>query len=85
MLKAKVTVAELCLTLRPHGLYSSWNSPGQNTGVGNLFRLQGIFPTQGSNPGLPHCRQILFQLSYKVKCDIRNIKPRVAKCKNVEF
>ena len=37
-----------------------WNSPGQNTRVGNLSLLQGIFPTQGSNPGLPHCRQILY-------------------------
>ena len=34
------------------------NSPGQNTGEGSLSFLQGIFPTQGSNPGLPHCRQI---------------------------
>ena len=41
----------------------SWKSPGQNTGVGSLSLLQGIFPTQGSNPGLPHCRQILYQLS----------------------
>ena len=49
----------------PYGLYSPWNSPGQNTGVGSLFLLQGIFPTQGSNPGLPHCRQILYQLSHK--------------------
>ena len=40
-------------SLRPHGLYSPWNSPGQNTGVGSLSLLQGIFPTQGSNPGLP--------------------------------
>ena len=38
-------------SLRPHGLYSPWNSPGQNTGVGSLSLLQGIFPTQGSNPG----------------------------------
>ena len=37
-------------SLRPHGLYSPWNSPGQNTGVGSLSLLQGIFPTQGSNP-----------------------------------
>ena len=44
---------------------SPWNSPGQNTDVGSLFLLQGIFPTQGSNPGLPHCRQILYQLSHK--------------------
>ena len=52
-------------SLRPHGLYSSWNSPGQNTGVGTLSLLQGSFPTQGLNPGLPHCRRILYQLSHK--------------------
>ena len=51
-------------SLRPHGLYSPWNSPGQNTGVGCHALLQEIFPTQGSNPGLPHCRQILYQLSH---------------------
>ena len=50
-------------SLWPHGLYSPWNSSGQNTGVGSHSLLQGIFPTQGSNPGLPHCRQILYQLS----------------------
>ena len=48
-----------------HGLYNPWNYPGQNTGVGSLSLLQGIFPTQRSNPGLPHCRQILNQLSHK--------------------
>ena len=48
------------LSLGPHGLYCSpWNSPGQNTGVGSLSLLQGIFPTQGSNPGVPHCRRSL--------------------------
>jgi hypothetical protein len=52
-------------SLRPHGLYSPWNSPGQNTGVGSLYLLQGIFPTQGSNPALPHCKWILYQLSRK--------------------
>ena len=36
-----------------------WDSPGQNTGVGCHFLLQGIFPTQGLNPGLPPCRQML--------------------------
>ena len=46
-------------SLRPHGLYSLWNSLGQNTGMGSLSLLRGIFPTQGSNPGLPHCRRIL--------------------------
>ena len=34
-------------------------------GVGSLSLLQGIFPTQGENPGLPHCRWILYQLSHK--------------------
>ena len=52
-------------SLRPHGLYSAWNSPDQNTGVGSLSLLQAIFSTQGSNPGLLHCRQILYQLSHK--------------------
>ena len=46
-------------------LYSPWNSPGQNTAVGGLSLLQGIFPTQESNPGLPHCRWILYKLSHK--------------------
>ena len=46
-------------------LLCSWNSPGKNTGVGCHFLLQGIFPTQGFNPGLPHCRWILYQLTHK--------------------
>ena len=61
---------------RPHGLYRMENSKelqfgtnmqyrGQNTGVGSLSRLQGIFPTQESNRGLLHCRRILYQLSYQ--------------------
>ena len=49
-------------SLRPHVLQPTrllcpWDSPGKNTGVGCHFLLQGIFPTQESNPGLPHCRQ----------------------------
>ena len=52
-------------SLWPHRLYSPWNSPGQNTGVGSLSLLQGIFPAQGSNPGLPHCRWLLYQLSHR--------------------
>ena len=51
-------------SLEPHGLYSPWNSPGQNTRVGSFSLLQGIFPTQGSNQGLVHCKLILYQLSY---------------------
>ena len=50
--------------LWPHGLYSSWNSVG-HTGVGNLSLLQGVFPAQGSNPGLPYCRRVLYQLSHR--------------------
>ena len=49
----------------PHGPYNPWNSPGQNTGVGSRSLLQGIFPTQGLNPGLPHCRWILYYLSHQ--------------------
>ena len=49
-------------SLRPHGV---WNSPGQNTGVGSLSLLQGIFPTQELNQGLLHCGWILYQLSYQ--------------------
>ena len=52
-------------SLQPNGLYSPRNSPGQNTGMDSLSLLQGIFPTLGSNPGLPHCRRILYQLSHK--------------------
>jgi len=52
-------------SLWPHGLYSPWNSPGQNTGVGSLPLFQGIVPTQGPNPGLQRCRWILYQLSHK--------------------
>ena len=54
--------------LPPYGLYSPWNSPGQNTEVGSLSLLERIFPTQGSIPGLPHFRQILYQLSHKGMC-----------------
>ena len=52
-------------SLLPHGLYNPWNCPGQNTGTGSHSLLHGTFPTQGSNPGLQHCRWILYQLSHK--------------------
>ena len=52
-------------SLWPHRLYNPWNSPGLNTGVGSRSFLQGIFPTRGSDPGLPHCRWILYQLSHQ--------------------
>ena len=51
-------------SLRSHGVLSPWNSPGTNTGVGSLSCLQGIFPTQGSNPGLPHFLGILYCQSH---------------------
>ena len=57
-------------SLQPHGLYSPWNSLGQNTGMGSLSLLQVIFMTQESNWGLLHCRQILYQLSYQGSPDI---------------
>ena len=47
----------------PWTIHSPWDSPGQNTGVGSLSLLQGIFPIQGLNTGLPHRRQILYQQS----------------------
>ena len=52
-------------SLQPHGLYSPWNSPCQNTGVGNLYLLWRIFPTQGLNPGLLHRRRNLYQVNHK--------------------
>ena len=57
-------------SLRPHGLYSTrllspWNFSGMSTGVGCHFLLQGIFLTQGLNPGLLHCRQRLYYLSHQ--------------------
>ena len=59
----KVKVAQMCLTLCDPMDYTPWNSLGQDTGVGSLSLLQGIFPSQGSNPGLLHRRKILDQLS----------------------
>ena len=57
-------------SLQPHGLWPTrllcpWDSPGKNNEVGNHSLLQGVFPTQGLNPGLLHCRQILCQLSHQ--------------------
>ena len=69
-IKQASKVAQSCPTLRPHGpwptwLLRPWDFPGKNTGVGCHFLLQGIFPTQGLNPGLPHCRQTLYPLSHQ--------------------
>ena len=56
-------------SLLPHGLYSPWNSPGQNTGVGSLALLQGIFLTQELNRGLLRRRQIFYHLSFELPED----------------
>ena len=61
----KVKVKVVSDSCDRHGLFSPWNSPGQNTGVGSLSLLQGISSTQGLNPGLQHCRRLLYQLSYQ--------------------
>ena len=63
--KVEVNVTQSCLTLCDPMDYTLHGILGQNTGVGSRSLLQRIFPTQGSNPGLPHCRWILYQLSYK--------------------
>ena len=52
-------------SLQVDSLPSEPPGKSKNTGLGSLSLLQGIFPTQGSNPGLPHCRWILYQLSHK--------------------
>ena len=57
-------VTQSCPTLC-NPMYSPWNSPGQNTEVHSLYLLQGLFPNQGLNLGLSHCKQILYQLSHK--------------------
>ena len=67
----KVKVPQSCPTLcdpmdlKLSRLLCPWDSPGKNTGVGSLSLLQGNFPTQGLNPGLLHCRWILYQLSHQ--------------------
>ena len=60
-------------SLQPPGLYSPWNSLRQNSGMDSLSLLQGIFPIQGSNQGLPHCRQTLYQLSHREALKKRNV------------
>ena len=77
LIKVKVKVAQPCLTLchpmdyKVHGI-----SPGQNTGVGRYSSLQGIFPIQGLNQGLLHCRKILYRLSHKGSPNPKNYEER---------
>ena len=74
--EVKVLVAQSSPTLwdpmdcSPFRLLCLWDSPGKNTGVGSHSLLQEISPTQRSNPGLPHVRQILYHLSHQGSCNI---------------
>ena len=71
LLKVRVSCSVVSNSLGSHGLYPSrpycpWNSSGKNgAGVGSHSLLWGIFATQGLNPGLPHCRQIVYHLSHQ--------------------
>ena len=63
---AEITELRIPCPAKLDSLWNSpWNSPGQHTGVGSCSLLQRIFPTQGLNPGLVHCIQILYHLSYQ--------------------
>ena len=69
---SKWSCSVVSVSLPPHGLQPPrllrlrlWDFPGKSTGVGCRFLLQRIFPTQGLNPGLPHCRQMLYPLSHQ--------------------
>ena len=73
-------VTQSCPTLQPHGLYRSWNSPGQNTTVGSLSLLQGIFPPHEWNPGHPRCRQTdSSPAEPQGRPNIINIYPQISK------
>ena len=84
-------VAQSCLTLcnpmdcSTPGSPVHEDSPGKNTGVGCHFLLQGIFPTQGSNPGLLHCRQILYHPSYQGSPEITYLFKKVIKPNTLHF
>ena len=67
-MKVKVLVMSNSLQLsdyNPPSLFCPWNSPRKNIGVGSHSLLQGIFLTLGSNPGLLHCRQVLYHMSHQ--------------------
>ena len=68
-----------------HQVLCPWDSPGKNTGVGCHTLLQGIFPTQESNPGLSHCRQILYHLSHQVSMYLQAIKEYILKEKYITW
>ena len=84
MVKMKVKLLSRVRLFRPHGLYSTrllcpWDFPGNSTGVDCHFLLQGIFPNQGLNPGLPHCRhwsEPPWGGSYSNPCKKRRLGPK---------
>ena len=65
LLQSWLTLCDLMDFQEPARLLCPWDSPGKNTGVGCHALLQGVLPTQGSNPGLPRCGQILYCLSHQ--------------------
>ena len=69
-------------SLQLHGLYGPWNSPGQNTGGGSISLFQGIFPTQGSNPGFWHSMWIIYQQSHKGSPGPIKVKGKKFYCQN---
>ena len=72
------TICNLLINrIYPWNKPSPWNSPGQNTGVGSLSLLQQVFPTQGSNPGLPNSRWIPYQLNHKGSLTNRIIESKL--------
>ena len=76
-------VTQSCATLcdpMDTRLLRPWSSLGKSTGVGCHFLLQGIFLTQGSNPGLPHCRQMLYRLSHQGSPDYSVSSPKSGLC-----
>ena len=70
-----VLVIKSCPTLCNPRLLCPWDSPGKNTGVSSYSLLQGIFPSQESNPDLLHCRQILYHLSHQESTQIGSSAP----------
>ena len=78
--KESVSCSVMSDSVQSQGLYSArllcpWDFPGKNTGEGCCFLLQGIFPIQGSNPGLLHCGQILYCLSHQSEHGCRGPLP----------
>ena len=79
LVNSESEVAQSCLTLcnpmdsNPHQSPRPWDFLGKSMGVGCHFLLQGIFPTQGSNPGLPHYRQMVYHLSHQGSPKLVNI------------